>query len=133
MKRKYKIKQLDRSTEFSKLSGIDSYENHGGFNCAITRALTFSKKEFSYIKIPAPKYAYYIYNGIHDNNGDIRVKTTCGVQNCVTKDHLIPEYFPNKKDIEYINTYLKIDGIEVIAHNLKVPIDLLENYLAKKK
>lgn len=124
---------MGRSTEFSKLSGIDSYENLGGSNCVITRTPTLTRKSFLYKQIPAPKYAYYIYNGIHDNNGDIRVKTTCGVDNCVTRDHLIATYFPKKTDIEYIDQYLKIDGIEVLVHTLKVPIDLLEKYLAKKK
>lgn len=128
MNKKRRIQLKVSASEFSRLSGTDTFEIYGGSNCVIVRALTQTKKS-----IPSPKYAYLIYNLHGANNGDIRVKTTCGVQNCVTREHLIAEYFPNTKDKEYIDTYYKIDGVEQLAHNLKVPVDLLEKYIAKKK
>jgi hypothetical protein len=126
MKRKYRIKKLVRSTEFSKLSGVDSFEVDGGTQCHIVRSLTTKG-------MPSSKYAYFLFIGNLSLNSDIRVKTTCGVKNCVKKEHLVAEYFPNKKDKEYIDMYYKLDGIEQLAHVFVVPVDLLEKYLAKKK
>jgi hypothetical protein len=35
---------------------------------------------------------------------------------------------PNKTEADYIRTFLKVDGIEQIAHAQKIPQDLLLTY-----
>src|SRR5574343_357430 len=117
MRKKYRIKNRANNNEFSALSGIEAFELLGGQNCLITKS-----------KNTQP-IAYELYRNIQKMSKKIKVYSTCGIKNCVKKDHLIAIYKPTKKETEYIKTYAKIDGSEQLAHVLKVPRDLMENYI----
>lgn len=95
----------------------------GGSNCLITKHNTISGN------ISVQRYAHSKYFFYPLNNSKVKVKSTCGVLNCVNKNHLIAEYKPTKKDIEYINTYIKVDGIEIMSHRLEIPIHILTEFI----
>lgn len=124
MKRKYRLKKTAKNP-FTALCGKRAFELFGGTNCLVTESVTTTGS------MDIKKYAYFLYLDFKNQNKDIRVTSTCGVANCVKKDHLVAEYSPSKADLEYINTYKDVDGIEVLAHNMKVPVDLLTKFLAK--
>lgn len=123
MSRKNYLKQKGYC-EFSRIEGIDAYEMNGGSGCIITRKTVFRR-------INNNRRAYFAYVGfpIYGANYNIQVSNTCGVLNCVKREHLIAVYQPSKKEQEYIATYLKIEGKEQLAHTLQIPITLFEQYL----
>lgn len=125
MKKKYRIKKTAKNI-FTALSGKDAFQMFGGSNCLIVKNLTVSGKQ------NVQRYAYSLYQEeTYILNKFIKITCTCGVANCIKKEHLIAEYIPSKEEIEYINTYKDVDGIEVLAHNIKVPVELLTKFLAK--
>jgi hypothetical protein len=72
--------------EFTTLTGIRAIQMEGGSNCLITKQNTLNNK-------PIRKVAYLLYNnitGVHPKRlRAMKVKTSCGVKNCVCRDHLI--------------------------------------------
>lgn len=127
MRKKYRIKQNKSASEFTKLTGIETWNVYGDNQCILVKSTHITPK-----RLPSPKYAYYVYNLCLNTSHDVYVSTSCGVKNCVKKEHLQPKYKPTVKDQEYIKTYLKIDGIELLSKNLKVPIELFTEYILLK-
>lgn len=123
MKKNLRIKNMAKNNEFSVLTGILAIEVLNTQKCLVTKILSASKG------VPIQKYAYHLYTKSLPHRY-IKISSTCGILNCVKKDHLIAKYEPTKKDIDYISTYLKIDGIEQLSSVLKVPTNILEDYLS---
>lgn len=117
---------MAKNNEFSVLTGILAIEVLNTDKCLVTKALSISGGT------PIQRYAYYLYTNTPPNK-HIKISASCGILNCVRKDHLIAKYQPTKKDIDYISTYLKIDGIEQLSKVLKVPSNLLTDYLSSSK
>jgi hypothetical protein len=121
MKLKYRLKKY-ADNEFTAITGILAIQMRGGSNCLICNIIKTKD-------VPIQKYAYFQYNKLYKPYPPIKLSTTCNVSNCVNKDHLIATYHPTKENIQYINTYLHVDGIEQLAFNLKIPVTLLSAYL----
>lgn len=124
MKRRYHLKSQANSPLFQKLTGIETFEVLGRGNCEIVKIL-------SQIRLPIQRYAFGIFqeNIDYAKNSCIKITPTCGILNCVKKDHLKAVYEPTKKDAQYIKDYLNIDGVDRLAHVFNAPISLLEDYL----
>jgi hypothetical protein len=77
-------KQADN--EFTALTGIRAIQMDGGSNCLITKQSTLNGT-------PIRKAAYILYNEtykVHPKRLKLmKVKTSCGVKNCVHRDHLV--------------------------------------------
>ncbi len=105
--------------EFSAITGLKAMEMKGGSNCIIVNQLTISGMacaRYAYIKYIDHKYGLNI---------NVHVSQSCGVLNCVKREHLIVEYTPSKKDMEYIKGYGSVmDDVE-LSHILHIPSDLL--------
>lgn len=117
---------MARNNEFSSITGILALEVLNKHKCLITNVLTISNG------IPVQRFAYSLYTNTSPNRY-IKVTPSCGVLNCVRKDHLVAKYVPSKKEADYINTYLRIDGVDNLSHTLKVPLALLKDYLSSSK
>lgn len=127
-KKKDRIKSRKNSSEFSKLTGVESFIMEGGSDCIIT-----SSSHLSGFISETPRYAYYYYNDKKPLSWTcIKVSTTCGVKNCVKKEHLVPFYIPDENDKDHIDNYLEEIGIFKMAQALKVPIDLFRNYIENR-
>lgn len=122
MRRKYRIKKKAEN-EFSALAGVDAIQLFGALDCLVIKPVV------KMCGVPVLKFAYQKYYGIEALNRNIVFTTKCGVTNCVKKSHLKAVYNPSKADKDYIDTYLKIDGEEVIAKNLNVPIHLFHSFI----
>ncbi len=126
--KKNRIKNRKNSSEFSKLTGVESFILEGGSNCIIT-----SSSNLSGFISETPRYAYYYYNDKKPLSWTcIKVSTTCGVKNCVKKEHLVPFYLPDENDKDHIDNYLEEIGILNMAEALKVPVELFIDYLEKQ-
>lgn len=119
MKRKYLLKK-HASNEFMALFGIEAFPLLGGSNCLIVKHLTYNGH-------PIQRVAYlgYISSLTHQGTSAIKVNATCGIANCVLRDHLIASYKPTKKDQEYIRDNLYL-GHEFLTNALRVPSKLFE-------
>lgn len=125
MKKKYRIKNRQNSTEFSKLTGIEAFQMSGGAGCLITRFNTISPSNTS-----IQKHAYRLYNDIkHKLGRNVKVTASCGAENCVEKSHLIAVYKPTEPDLEYIAAYGGVDEPVDLARRLEVSIELLKPFL----
>ncbi len=111
--------------EYTALTGIMAFQLMGGSNCLIVRYPTKGRG------VATHRFAYGLYNSKYAKhfNKYVKVTTSCGVLNCVKKEHLHAIYKPSKKEADYIALYIKIDGIEDLAHKQGIPIDLLQSYL----
>lgn len=128
MRRKYYIKKRPNNSLFSQHTGIDSVKVENGLGCVVTRQKTTNGGQSITL------YAYLCYTDFKGTiNSNVKISQTCGITNCVHLDHLQASYHPSKKDIEHIETYLKIDGIEHTAHTLRVPLNLFKEYLKTLK
>lgn len=121
MKRKYRIKKKAEN-EYSVLTGNEAFKMAGGSGCLIV-------KSAFHLSRPMARYAYKLYSEDYDLNRNVEVSNSCGVLNCVLKDHLEAVYKPSKVDRDYIDTYLKVDGAEVLAKNLNIPIHLFHRFI----
>lgn len=75
------------NNEFSALSGIRAFQLSGSCDCLVTEQTTANG-------YPIKKYAYLLYNnllvGAHPKRiKSIRVKSSCGVDQCVNPAHFI--------------------------------------------
>lgn len=111
MKRIYRQRK-SADNEYTALTGIMAFKMNGGSNCLLIR---FGSKK-------KQKDAFSMYRDeFYKLNRNIKVTSTCGVLNCVKKDHLVAKYYPSKKEKEYIEIY----GKEVASNSLNVPIEML--------
>lgn len=100
MKKKYRIKKTAKN-EFSKLSGIEATQLSGSIDCLVAHQLRVSPSAtatpFTITKsIPIKKFAYALYHNVAIS--DIKsVKQTCGVAQCVKREHLEAEVENNNK------------------------------------
>lgn len=116
--RRYRVRNSAKN-EFSRIAGIRAIQMKGGSECIIVDNNTI--KGFS-----VDKYAYIIYNGIgYSLNRNIDYVRSCGVENCVKREHIKAIYTPSKSDLEYINSYGKSMSREDLAKALCVPVDIL--------
>jgi hypothetical protein len=120
--RRYKLKKT-ADNEFTALTGIKAFRMIGGSNCVIVRSKTVKG-------IKPCRFAYRKYNGM-DNKGAyiemselVEIHTICGVLNCVGKEHIVAKYKPCKEDIEYIQSYHKVNSLSEMSHFMKVPIQI---------
>lgn len=128
MKRKYIIKHRANNNEFSQHTGIESVNVENDLGCVVTRQKTTQKGTSITL------YAYMCYIDFKGKiNTGVKISQTCGILNCVQRDHLLATYTPSENDIEHISNYLKIDGKEHTAHVLKVPLSLFKEYLKTPK
>lgn len=114
---RYRIRNRARNNPFSVLSGIEAFEMEGGSGCTIIKSKNYQIQ------------AFCLYNELSEISPKLKIIPSCGVKNCVKKEHLIATYQPTKKDAEYIKDYLKIDGAEYLSHTLNVPIGVFEEYI----
>lgn len=121
MKKKERIKYLAKN-EFEKKFGVKTVEISGSLNCVISLN--------KYIKtVDCRRKAFELYFG--SITKEVRVKTSCGINECIKKEHLTHTYEPFKKNQDYIETYLKIDGTKVMAHRLGIGEGILVDYLKR--
>lgn len=117
-KRRYRLKKSAKN-EFTAVTGIRAVQLLGGSNCIAVGSKT--------IKSEKPcRFAYRKYNKVYELNEWVNVYTTCGVLNCVSKEHIVAEYKPTKNDLEYIGTYHKVNSLEEMAHYMRVPVQVYE-------
>lgn len=123
MWRKYRI-QKHSKIPFTRLTGVECVEVMGGDNCLVSKLK-------SHKRIPIQQYAYYIHNDMFgiEYNPKVHIKSTCGVANCIKKEHLQGTYKPYKEDQKYIADNIKTTGLSHMAHMLKVTPELLQHYL----
>lgn len=122
MKRQYRLKK-HATNEFTALTGIEAFPLLGGSECLITKHATRKGS-------PITRYAYCAYEGSpYFDNTAVEVLTTCKILNCIKKEHLIPSFHPSPKDLAYIKQYLKLDGDEVMAQMMKIPLSLFRSYI----
>lgn len=114
---RYRLKK-NAKNGFTALTGIEAFQMLGGSDCLIVK----NKSVKGYNPL---RYAYMKYCGMNGINENISVKNSCGVLNCVKKEHLIAVFNPTIEDKEYIRVYSKVNTKEELAHWFKVPIELL--------
>lgn len=108
--------------DFTKATGIEAIAVIGQLKCLVV-------KKLQYKSIPIQRLAYAIYHYPESKgNNAIKVTSTCGVANCVLKDHLRAIYKPTKKDIEYIHDNMGSPGIEFLSHVMKVSLPMLKDW-----
>lgn len=128
MKKRYYIKHSPKASLFSQHTGIPTVNIENGLGCTVVAQKTIANG------ISITLYAYLLYSDFKGKiNTGVKISHTCNIGNCVQLDHLIATYTPSKKDIEYINSYLKLDGIEHLAHVLRVPLPAFRQYLKTPK
>ncbi len=123
MKKRRRIKE-NATNEFSRLSGIETFDiikNDGKIEHFITKKLTHSR-------MPIQGYAYRLYTDT-EYNPSIKIESSCGLLNCVYKDHLIASYSPTRVDKAYILSNASLYSLSELADILKAPADLLSIYL----
>jgi len=121
MKRHYRIKK-NAQNEFERLTGKETAQLSGIIDCIIYKKKTIGNK-------PAKEVAYCLYNEIDKIGANIKIVQTCGIDQCVKNEHLVASFSPNKKDADYIKTYIKIDGAEQLAHSFGVTLELFNYYI----
>lgn len=125
MKRIYRLKK-SADNEFTASFGIEAFQMKGGSNCLIV-------KKTLYYGMPVQRVAYCeTINFIQGRAvAALKVTPTCGVLNCVSRDHLVATYEPTKKDHQYIIDNINTLGISFLAHAFKIPLPVFEEYMAK--
>lgn len=119
MKKRERIKYLAKN-EFEKKFGVKTVEISGALDCVISMN--------KYIKtVDCKRKAFELYFG--SITREVTINTSCGINECIKKEHLTYTYKPFKKNQDYIKTYLKLDGSEVLAHRLGISEGILVNYL----
>ena len=109
---------------YTRITGNLALQMQGGSNCLITKALVYKG-------IPNQRVVYCVENNVPSfmDNCKIKTITTCNVQNCINIDHIRATYQPTKDDVQYITDNLRLNGLEHQAHIMKIPPQLLQNYL----
>ena len=119
MKKIYRTKK-NAKNEFTRLSGVKTFELIGGSECLITEHDTRYGKSIQ-------KYAYELYTGYRSPS--IIVKNICGVKNCVKKEHLTETLKLPDEDKKYILDWYKVNGIEYMENAFKIPAELIKKTL----
>ena len=72
------------TNDFSAFSGLEATQLTGNSECLVTKNKTHDRMSMK-------KYAYLQYHEIYDTRTvkATKVKQTCGVDQCVNKDHLV--------------------------------------------
>lgn len=121
------MKKTDRlkayaSEPYQKATGVKTIQLRGNCDCLIINRLKYKEKYTN------QQHAYSIFNGI-TFNPDIKVTNTCGIVQCIKKEHLLAVYKPNKEDAQYIKDNRSMYSIEELAFFVKTPVQLLQDYL----
>lgn len=122
-KKKYRVRKQFKN-EFSFLSGIEAIPMLGGSECLL------SKQKATTNHLPIQRHAYILYNKNIAISPSLYISSTCGVKNCVKREHLQAKYCPTEADKKYIKDWLKVYGKEQMAHTMKVPLDIFEAWLS---
>lgn len=120
MKKKYRLKYSAKD-EYQKAVGVKTIQLRGSCDCLIINRLKYKDTYTN------QQHAYSVYNNTPINKA-IKVTNTCGIEQCIKKEHLVAKYHPTKDDIEYIKLN-KMMGIDYLSHVLKIPEDLLQEFL----
>lgn len=122
IKKKDRVKK-EYKNEFSQLTGIPAIYAVNSIGCLLSKQVSMRNK------YPIQKYAYNLYKlPQYTLNPRVRVKSLCKTANCVNKEHLEAQFYPNEEELKYLNVYFQMDSLEQGEHNLKVPRELLTPY-----
>lgn len=111
--------------DFGRFSLKRTISSIGGLGCILTKYTKTCRG------VSLQQYAYWLFHKDTDfisPNKNIKVTPSCGVLNCVKKEHLTAEFVPSKDNLEYLKDW----GIaDYTAHTLNIPQSLLNQYVQK--
>ena len=126
MKKTYRIKKHAKNA-FEAETGLKTITLSGLHNCIITENKTHKG-------VPIHNISYMVKNDLKIYNKGLTIATSCGINQCVHPDHLeIQKYTVTTQELEYINDYLKIDGIEAVSKKIGITPKDLTSWLAHQE
>lgn len=127
MNKKNRQKHAVNASDFQRATGILTIEQRGGSNCLLIDQIAVNNKS-------PQRVAYSIYTETlktFNLSTNIHIFTSCGVENCISKDHIKAIYKPTKPNIKYIqdHSHEYRNDLPELARLMQVPTILFLEYL----